>query len=83
MSISTNSFLQCNHDKCQFYQESIKFLGHIIDKGGVHPDPERLSALWDMKPPTDVTQLCRFMGMTTQLGKFSPIYLCHNQSTTS
>ena len=61
-----------NADKCLFSQTSIRFLGHIIDKNGVHPDPERLTAVRNMEAPKDLTQLRRFMGMANQLGKFTP-----------
>lgn len=28
-----------NTDKCSFGQEKITFLGHVIDKTGISPDP--------------------------------------------
>ena len=61
-----------NADKCLFSQTSIRFLGHVIDKNGVCPDPERLTAVRNMEAPKDLTQLRRFMGMANQLGKFTP-----------
>ena len=30
-----------NKDKCQFYQSSITFLGHVIDKNGISPNPKK------------------------------------------
>ena len=40
-----------NFQKCQFLQESIKFLGHIIDKNDIHADSEKTTAISSMKPP--------------------------------
>ena len=60
-----------NADKYLFSQTSIHFLGHVIDKNGVHPDPERITAVQNMEAPKDLTQLRRFMGMANQLGKFT------------
>ena len=60
-----------NGEKCQFYQNSIRFLGHLIDKDGIHPDPDMVAAISEMEPPTNVTELCRFLGMANQLGKFT------------
>eukprot|EP00731_Ephydatia_muelleri_P004755 Em0002g931a len=37
-----------NKDKCSFGQESLKFLGHVIDKEGIRPDPDKTAAIWDM-----------------------------------
>ena len=34
------SGMTLNADKCQFSQKRVKFLGHIEDSTGIHPDPE-------------------------------------------
>ena len=60
-----------NFQKCQFLQESIKFLCHIINKNGIHANPEKITAISNMKPPQSVSDLLRFMGLVNQLGKFS------------
>ena len=54
-----------------FLQESIKFLGHVIDKNGIHANPEKKTAISNMKPPQSISDLQRFMGLVNQLGKFS------------
>ena len=51
---------------------SITFLGHVINDKGISADPQKLSAIKQMSPPTNVTELRRFMGVVNQLGKFSP-----------
>ena len=60
-----------NPEKCEFSRKSLKFLGHIIDANGIRADPEKTAAIREMKPPTNVSKLRRFMGMVNQLGKFS------------
>ena len=60
-----------NPDKCEFRKKQLKFLGHIIDENGIRADPEKISAIVEMKAPTNISELRRFMGMTNQLGKFS------------
>ena len=61
-----------NSDKCQFSQPKITFLGHVINRNGISPDPKKTTAILSMKPPSSVTELRRFMGMVNQMGKFSP-----------
>ena len=61
-----------NASKCEFGKSQLKFLGHIVDQDGVRADPDKTSAIIDMSPPTNVSELRRFMGMVNQLGKFSP-----------
>ena len=50
----------------------LKFLGHLVNGDGIHADPDKTSAICEMAPPTNVSELRRFMGMANQLGKFSP-----------
>ena len=61
-----------NRDKCSFGQEKITFLGHVIDKTGISPDPGKVCAILQMKEPTSITEVRHFMGMVNQLDKFSP-----------
>ena len=60
-----------NRNKCEFRKTQLKFLGHIIDQDGVRPDPEKTSAIREMKAPSNIPELRRLMGMANQLGKFS------------
>ena len=60
-----------NPNKCEFRREQLNFLGHIVDKDGIRADPGMVSAITEMVPPTNISELRRFMGMVIQLGKFS------------
>ena len=62
-----------NKVKCKFSVHTVKFLGHIVNKDGIKADADKTSAILKMKPPQNVTELRRFMGLANQLGKFS----CH------
>ena len=48
------------------------FLGHVIDANGISPDTAKTEAIQKMRPPTNVPELRRLMGMINQLNKFSP-----------
>ena len=61
-----------NSSKCVFSQTELKFLGHLISKDGVKPDPDKTKAIREMEVPQSVSDLRRFLGMINQLGKFSP-----------
>ena len=49
--------------KCEFLMNEIRYLGHIIDKNGRRPDPERPEAIKNMPPPRNVTELQSFLGL--------------------
>ena len=61
-----------NKDKCEFFKDSLQFLGHMIDKCGISPDLSKTAAILKMETLKTLNQLRRFMGMVNQLGKFSP-----------
>ena len=58
--------------KCNFLQERVQFLGHVIDAKGVHPSPEKVRAIVEAPAPTNVTELRSFLGMLQYYGKFLP-----------
>ena len=57
--------------KCVFNTTSIKFLGQLVDSTGVKADPNKILAIQGLKPPTNVSELRRFLGMVNQLSKFA------------
>ena len=61
-----------NEGKCSFYQSCICFLGHVINKHGISPDPKKTTVILGMTPLSSVTELRRFMGMINQMSKSSP-----------
>ena len=61
-----------NSAKCEFAKDQVQFLGHLVSKAGVQADPQKIAAIMKMKPPNNITELCRFLGMINQCVKFSP-----------
>ncbi len=55
--------IKLNLSKCHIGQQEIKFLGHIVSKDGIKPDPENVGAVQKMKPPTNGKETRRFLGM--------------------
>ncbi|BHF76507.1 hypothetical protein SprV_0501960500 [Sparganum proliferum] len=43
-------------DKCQFFLDSIRCLGFVLDVTGRHPDPENVRAIQRMPAPNNVSQ---------------------------
>ena len=64
--------LTLNHEKCTFSQSRVKFLGHIIDQFGISPDPDKITAICQLKRPESVSEVWRFLGMANQMSKFAP-----------
>ena len=66
-----NSGVTLNYEKCVLSQNSVKFLGQIVDQNGIKPDPEKVNAVACMAEPTNVSEIRRFLGMVNQHSKFS------------
>ena len=60
-----------NSDKCSFKQPEFKFLGHVLNKDEVSPDPEKTEAIRSMPPPKSIPELRHFLRMANQLENFS------------
>ena len=43
-------------NKCVFMQESVEYLGHIVDAQGLHATPEKLQTIEEAPAPEDVNQ---------------------------
>nr|VZI51040.1 unnamed protein product [Spirometra erinaceieuropaei] len=59
-------------DKCQFFLDSIKYLGFVFDVSGRHPDPENIRAIQRMPAPKNVSQLRSFLGLISYYSAFLP-----------
>ena len=57
--------------KCSFFQEQVEFLGHMVDKDGVHMDPNKLNAIKEWPPPKNVTELRSFLGLANYYRRFN------------
>ena len=50
--------------------ESVEYLGHVIDKNGLHPSPSKVQAIKQALPPTNVTELKSFLGLVNYYHMF-------------
>jgi hypothetical protein len=49
--------------KCQFWLDSVKFLGHTISKDGIFVDPSKVREVMDWKAPKSIHQIRSFLGL--------------------
>ena len=54
--------LKCKSSKCEILRDSIKYLGRMVDRHSVRPDPEAVEAVLTWKAPRTDTQLLSFLG---------------------
>ena len=66
-----NANVTLNAEKCVFNVQSVKFLGQIVGSNGIKPDPEKIEAIVNMSPPTNIHEVRSFLGMVNQFSKFT------------
>ena len=56
--------------KCIFLAPSVEYLGHVIDKSGLHPSPEKVRAIKEAPEPRNIAELKSFIGLINYYSKF-------------
>lgn len=64
---ATQYNLKLNYDKCEIRQPQVSYVGHLITKNGIKPDPSKVRALVDMPRPKDREGVRRFLGLVQYL----------------
>ena len=56
--------------KCKFGEQNIEFLGHIIGRDGIKPDPEKIEKIKNLKAPNNLTELRSVLGLCSYYRRF-------------
>ncbi len=73
-TLLTSNGVKLNLSKCTFGLKEVTFLGHRISAEGSQPDPKNTEAVMKMKPPTNVREVRRFLGMCGFYRKHVPSF---------
>jgi len=56
--------------KCSFLRPEVHYLGHVISKGGIAPDPSKTEKVQNYPVPTDLLKLRQFLGLASYYRRF-------------
>ncbi|GKD11660.1 hypothetical protein Tco_1196067, partial [Tanacetum coccineum] len=62
--------LYAKFSKCDFWLDSVQFLGHVIDNKGVHVDPAKIEEIKNWAAPTTPTEVRQILGLTGYYRRF-------------
>jgi hypothetical protein len=55
--------LEINASKLFFCAQETEYLGYILTRGGIKPQPKKVQAILALNPPNNIKELQRFLGM--------------------
>lgn len=64
--------LKLKSRKCNFFKEHLEFLGYIISKDGLKPDPAKVKAITHMQTPSNKRDVQVFLGTIGYYKRFIP-----------
>lgn len=62
--------LKLSSEKFKFFQNSVKYLGHIVSQHGVETDPQKIEALKTWPVPKNLKELRSFLGFSGYYRQF-------------
>ncbi|GKE10237.1 putative reverse transcriptase domain-containing protein [Tanacetum coccineum] len=62
--------LYAKFSKCDFWLDSVQFLGYVIDRSGVHVDPAKIEAIKSWAAPTTPTEVRQFLRLAGYYRRF-------------
>ena len=62
--------LKIKLQKYKFYEAEIKYLGHIVGRNGLKPDPEKIDKIKNMLRPKNIKELRAVLGLFNYYRKF-------------
>ncbi|GJU73370.1 putative reverse transcriptase domain-containing protein [Tanacetum coccineum] len=62
--------LYAKFSKCEFWLSKVQFLGHVIDREGIHVDPAKIESIKDWASPKTPTEIRQFLGLAGYYRRF-------------
>jgi hypothetical protein len=62
--------LYCKMEKCEFFKDTVPFLGHIISANGIAMDPEKIETIQDWPDPRNIRDIQSFLGFANFYRRF-------------
>ena len=64
--------IKLNSDKCEFMVDQVVYMGHLLDKDGIHPTDEKTRSVMEAPAPKNVSELKSYLGLLNYYGPFLP-----------
>ncbi|KAJ0726607.1 putative nucleotidyltransferase, Ribonuclease H [Helianthus annuus] len=62
--------LYAKFSKCDFWLREVHFLGHVVNKDGIHVDPSKVDSIRNWPAPRTPTEIRQFLGLAGYYRRF-------------
>ncbi|GJX32587.1 putative reverse transcriptase domain-containing protein [Tanacetum coccineum] len=62
--------LYAKFSKCEFWLKEVQFLGHVVNRDGIHMDPSKFESVKNWKTPKSSTEIRSFLRLTGYYRRF-------------
>ncbi|GJT03705.1 reverse transcriptase domain-containing protein [Tanacetum coccineum] len=62
--------LYAKFSKCEFWLKEVQFLGHVVNRDGIHVDPSKVESVKNWKTPESSTKIRSFLGLAGYYRRF-------------
>ncbi|GJU19453.1 putative reverse transcriptase domain-containing protein [Tanacetum coccineum] len=62
--------LYAKFSKCEFWLQEVQFLGHVVNRDGIHVDPSKVESVKNWKTPESPTEIRSFLGLAGYYQRF-------------
>nr|GFB02135.1 putative reverse transcriptase domain-containing protein [Tanacetum cinerariifolium] len=62
--------LYAKFSKCEFWLKEVQFVGHVVNRDGIHMDPSKVESVKNWKTPESSTEIRSFLGLAGYYRRF-------------
>ncbi|GKB36427.1 putative reverse transcriptase domain-containing protein [Tanacetum coccineum] len=62
--------LYAKFSKCEFWLKEVQFLGHVVNRDGIHVDPSKVESVKNWKNPESPTEIGSILGLAAYYRRF-------------
>jgi len=62
--------MRISQEKSKFFKKTVEYLGFVVPRGGIQTSPDKVQAIQNFKPPTNLFDLRSFLGLSSYYSFF-------------